>query len=67
MLLKYTSRDTSNATEMNKHERNIEIMYAVIRLKLRRLPVYLLIGLGWLVLYAASWLVGLGLGFILFY
>ena len=52
---------------MNKHERNIEIMYAVIRLKLRRLPVYLLIGLSWLALYAASWLIGLGLGFILFY
>ena len=52
---------------MNKHERNIEIMYTVIRLKLHRLPVYLLIGLGWLALYAASWLVGLGRGFILFY
>ena len=41
---------------MNKHERNIEIMYAIIRFNLRRLPVYLLI-----------WLVGLGLGYILFY
>jgi|ETNvirnome_2_130_1030620.scaffolds.fasta_scaffold02844_3 hypothetical protein len=52
---------------MNKHERNIEIMYAIIRFNLRRLPVYLLIWLGWLTLYAVSWLVGLGLGYILFY
>ena len=40
---------------MNKHERNIEIMYG------------LTVWLGWLTLYAVSWLVGLGLGYILFY
>ena len=40
---------------MNKHERNIGLMYT------------LTIWMGWLTLYAVSWLVGLGLGFILFY
>ena len=41
--------------QMNKHERNIELMYG------------LTVWLGWLTVYAISWLVGLGLGFILFY
>ena len=40
---------------MNKHEHNIELMY--------RLTSWL----GWLTVYIVSWLVGLGLGFILFY
>ena len=40
---------------MNKHEHNIELMYRLIPM------------LGWLTVYAVSWLVGLGLGFILFY
>ena len=53
--MKYTSRDTSNATEMNKHEQNIELMYG------------LTIWLGWLAMASLSWLVGTGLGYMLFY
>jgi len=45
--LKYTSRDTSNATEMNTQ--------AKLQPKL------------WLALAVISWLVGTGLGHILFY
>ena len=40
---------------MNKHERNIEIMYGLTT------------WLGWLTVCAVSWFAGLGLGYILFY